>query len=308
MTAEVTDDPWAGMPTGWPSCKCGCGQPVARADRTDTGSGLRKGDPRKYHCLQCRYDNGRIKFVATGTRICTTCQREKPADQMRYDSRKPDKVGSQCRDCVNASRRRHFLSKRSKDLLIGDRRPRKLPPYDTLKKLYVDDGMSLRQIADKYRVSPRGVLLVIKARAERRGEWPLLSDYERRKRRTGQLQKHAQPTVNAMVLRTLVREYLDSNGLSYGDLANEAHIPVQYMRFFMAPNAAPQRVTVARAVQLMEAIGEEVPDWMRETAEMAVKKLLVRRHLEARGVSRACVGNHPLFLAVCRGDIVTVSD
>jgi hypothetical protein len=265
----------------------------AFAPRFDKGhQGSRRGICRD--CQNARSREREREGRETELRTCQRCQVKKPMEEfpLRHDSTtKATGVimrRNVCRSCTNA---------RAKELRDGVAAPsrelkRTLPSYEVLKRNLLTDGMSYAEIAAKYKVCKRTVFGTIKRRAELRGEWPLLqgSDGQRRARRASL--RHWEVgngnAVDATFVAAGLREHLQAGEVRrvfvcgkrviYGPGTMEQWAILNgfnrnYLRDVL--NGRVKRVSVATAVRIYDAIGEEVPDWMRAKVDTGPRELPV---------------------------------
>lgn len=138
---------------------------------------------------------------------------------------------------------------------------RKLPPYNILKGLFLG-GMSYTQIAERYGCSKRAAEMTLRKRALSRGEWPLLTEERRLRRRHLELTSRAD-NVRVDVIRELLRCFLRNNVMTTSQFADRFGFHPLFVRDVRSPRGHTT-ITVANAVRILDAIGEPVPNWMRE--------------------------------------------
>lgn len=91
----------------WPTCACGCGEPVPVRKANHTENGHVKGEP-------CRYVAGhssrsRRKCVLDGEFACGRCLTVKSVSAFGANKTRPDGLHPTCRACVAVARRAYYL-------------------------------------------------------------------------------------------------------------------------------------------------------------------------------------------------------
>lgn len=163
--------------------------------------------------------------------------------------------------------------KHKNSLYAGDRETnpfgdlqRKLPDYDTLKRL-IYSGMDCVQIGEKYGCNPSAVRATVRRRAKARGEWPLITPEEGRMRtRRGHRRKFipGEYVVTKAILADLVREYIAEHDINYAEFARRAGLTENYIMVLCSRKE--KKVAASYAVRLLETVGEPVPPQLRANA------------------------------------------
>lgn len=257
----------------WPVCKCGCGRPAMAAKKNDLTKGLRKGDPRKFATAECR--NPSPLAVVDITRVCTTCGTTKALNEFARSGSRKDGYTNRCKPCDQ--NRRKALRAAKNPNPYGEMH-RKLPPYEELKALYLGTGgktpLTYAQIAQKFGVHYSTVRATIKQRAERRGEWPLLSPAANERRRLQRIQA-TKVSVTPVGIAFVVEEFLEKEGMTRREFAEKFNFDYRYIVKLLAPSRHDP-IAAPYAVRLLEACGEPVVWSLRVAANKARKA--PRRH------------------------------
>lgn len=249
------------MSEPWPVCASpGCDKPAGVIRKTDRREGRERGKPAKHCSRECMEERLRTprRDPKEVTRTCTRCQVEKTGDLFKKS--KPSQVnpwGIQrvCLECVNEQRR----AVRPKRPRLG----RKLPRYERLKEEILS-GMSYKELAVKYGCTLRAVTAYAKNHAVKRGEWPLLSPAEQKRRQLAGTKK--KPSVDGYFIRELLQEYLAESGETRREFCERSRIKDNYLRHMLSARW-DARMQIPFAVRIMQAIGEPVPDWMLAVCE-----------------------------------------
>jgi len=260
---------------GWPTCACGCGEPVQAVRRTDNLHGKRIGDPMKYAGRSHMPKQRRMPVKPGETRTCLKCEAVKPLEQfvtVRPRASNPVGRGNVCMACRNAakSKKRKRVTP-AKDRAFGDV-IHSLPPYDKLKYDYLTLGLSQREIAAKYGVTQRAVTMNLRRRAEVRGEWPLLSDRQRALRRAWQRNNKGKSDYfipDGGLIRDLLVEYIAEQGITKGEMARRAGLREGYIleQIYWHNKGVRHGIRTEHAVKILQAIGEPVPERLQKAAE-----------------------------------------
>ena len=148
---------------------------------------------------------------------------------------------------------------------------RKLPPYDVLKRQYVQEGKSLQDLATLHNSTKTCIQQALYRRAKRRGEWPLLTPaqvVERTRRANQVLHKPGNFMVDRGIIRDLLREYLAEHGMAIDTFADLSGLSKDFVGI-LAGNRGTRRAALspAYAVRVLECIGEPVPGELRRRAQ-----------------------------------------
>lgn len=208
-------------------------------------------------CIKRRAAARRASVPGEGSRRCVRCESDKPYDAFSFSR---NRWGNICRDCANGRRRVQRAAVVEGKPLVRDHH-KKLPPYEVLKAYVVNDGLTYKEIAEKYGTWTASVYRNLRARATRRGEWPLLTPAQRTQRAARGMSR-AGYSVNGRVIREMVREYLDEQGLTRKKFADDNGFQDVYIRDLVSRRNAQKNILIPHAVRLLRAMGEPVPDWL----------------------------------------------
>lgn len=200
-------------------------------------------------------------------RTCKHCSRTMPLPAFKRDARA--RWGGYyftCKDCHNARCRDLTMVRGSArarpDPIAGTHEKlRKLPPWEELRRLVVDEAVSYGEIARRYGVSKRGVEQTVRARAVRRGEWPLLTEKEIARRNAMAAENRRSLRVRGDIIRDLLIEFMDEHELTIKKMAEKSGIPWTRIRSVRSKDG--DQMTIETASLILEAIGEPVPNWMK---------------------------------------------
>lgn len=255
MTAQIIEN-------DWPNCVCGCGYPAMAAEKNDARRGLVAGQPRKYASLQCKYPK-RPELVGE-PRVCSICGVLTALHDMVRNKTANEGHGTFCRHCEQVKRKARRAAVRPNPYREHNK---KLPAYEVLKDLYLGgDGkkpMTYGQIAAKYNVHVGTVRSTLKARAERRGEWPLLTPAQNEKRRLARIQE-TKVSLSPVGLAYVVEEYMNLHDLTKREFAEKMGFDPRYIYRLMRHGI---KVSAHMAVRLLEACGEPVRPDIRAAAK-----------------------------------------
>lgn len=237
---------------------------------------------RRNVCRDCANSRTKdLKAAAADTKVCLHCSQRQPLEEypVRYDrAATPGSRRNVCRACIN---RRNTEIRNG--VLPSREIQRKLPKYEVLKRLVVEKGMSYQDIATKYKVNKRAVYGTLKRRAELRGEWPLVSEADAKRRARRASYEHWKVgngnTVNASFLAEALREHLETVEQPRVFVCSKKAVypPGSYEQWSVLNgfnrayiremlNKQRDRVMAAYAVRIYQVIGEEVPDWLAKSA------------------------------------------
>ena len=198
------------------------------------------------------------------TRRCKSCRKVLPADAFRIY--KGDRREHHCRACRAA----FYRDRRAQPALLREPR-RKLPDYDTLKGMLLDKQMSYAEIAVEYGVKWPSVQRSIRAKAIRRGEWPLLSEAQVRERIIRGRRKSRIPgkyRVNTFALAEAIRDYMAEHELTMAQFAQIAGLTDGYVRSIAGSSKKVVDTTApAYAVRILEVCGETISTDLRRLAK-----------------------------------------
>lgn len=244
---------------------------------------------RRNTCRDCANARHREREMINSGKTCLRCRQKQPLDEFPF---RHDAVAQKTGQAVRRGVCRACTRARQSELNKGGERlrevKRKLPAYEVLKDLVLVKGMSYQQIADKYGVHKRAVYGTLKRRAELRGEWPLLSeaDSKRRAKRANYVRWKVGNgnAVDSRFVADALREYLETVEqprifvagkhvvFPPGDFRQWAvlnGLRPEYIRRVLA--GLNQTMTAAYAKRIYDLIGEEVPDWLAKAAERGMK-------------------------------------
>lgn len=131
----------------------------------------------------------------------------------------------------------------------------KLPDKATLERLYVQKGLSMQQIAQKYGVQKKTVYNTMKRRAERAGTpWPLKMGRPGWRQRAGR--KHGEvhwDSVPTLMLRAEIRECRETYKVTHKVIAKHAGLPKGTIDQVAAPKGVA-RVSRKTATKIMKGV------------------------------------------------------
>lgn len=135
---------------------------------------------------------------------------------------------------------------------------RKLPAYEVLRHDYLVLGLSFRQIGKKYGVNNYvNVFRVMKYRASRRGEWPLAA-------------KRYQ--IKPVAIVDMVYDHVEKKQLTIRSFA--ASIGMNDQKFYDWRMRKVKNMRPEEARVILEAIGEDVPEWIIEITDARREQVL----------------------------------
>lgn len=133
---------------------------------------------------------------------------------------------------------------------------RKLPPYSVLKVLFLGEGMSCADIADIYHVHESSVAMQIKKGATERGEFPLLTPAQVKRRQVAGMRRRGH--VKGGLIVDMVCERMVELGIpSFAQLAKATGVSANV--FHRIVNGTREYIDKCTAVRLLEWLDEEVP-------------------------------------------------
>ena len=215
-----------------------------------------------------------------GTKVCRDCKREQVLSRFikRVDHRRGlTYYYPSCRDCTNAYRKQ-LRATRLKPAY--ERYTKILPPYPDLRKMYVDQGMTITEIAQRYKVSRTSVWRKLEFWAKRLGdEWPLpVGDRKQRMSRA-----MARRSVRSDFIIEMVYAWVAEHPIFMVDATGECEARPQTVAEFARRNgfvygnltkmkSCKPRISKAQAVALLRAIGEDPhPDLLEENYRLDPK-------------------------------------
>lgn len=191
-----------------------------------------------------------------GTRVCRKCQIEKPLTRFIVRKDRPGYAYPDCRDCSNEKRAK-VSAERAKP--PEQKWLKKLPPYPTLRKLYLEDGLTITQIAKKYDASRTSVWRKMQVWAPRFGDaWPLPIP-DRGRRMSQSMQRRS---VRSEVIIELVYEAVAKQGITLKEWAAAAGVQHSWISKCKSTKC---RISKPMAIKLLTALGENPnPDLYEE--------------------------------------------
>jgi 5-methylcytosine-specific restriction endonuclease McrA len=96
----------------WPTCACGCGEPVPVRKASKPELGLEKGEP----CFYVANHSNRVlrKQIVDGLMHCARCDTLKPLESFGIDKTRPNGFHPTCLVCARARRRAYYRKNKAR--------------------------------------------------------------------------------------------------------------------------------------------------------------------------------------------------